>query len=112
MLLGTRGHKQALNGETDMSRPWTALRVAVLIAAALGILFTLGSLWRWWRIPDSHRDGLELIGLAAGETALPDRNPIPFQDREMGHSAAAASAAPAASSLAGALTAARPSRRW
>jgi hypothetical protein len=37
----------------------------VLIAALLGILFALGSIWAWWRLPDSRRDGLELIGLVA-----------------------------------------------
>ena len=40
------------------------MRAAVLVAAALGTLFWLGSLMHWWRIPSSHRDGLELIGLA------------------------------------------------
>jgi hypothetical protein len=45
-----------------MSKPWTALRVAVLIAAALGTLFWIGSLVSWWNIPADRRDGLELIG--------------------------------------------------
>lgn len=44
------------------SRPWTALRAAVLVAAGLGTLFWIASLVRWWNIPTSHRDGLELIG--------------------------------------------------
>ena len=41
---------------------WTGLRVAVLLAAALGVLFWIGSLIHWWRIPAGHRDGLELLG--------------------------------------------------
>jgi hypothetical protein len=45
-----------------MAKPWTGLRVAVLIAAALGVLFWLGVMVHWWRIPAGHRDGLELIG--------------------------------------------------
>ena len=45
-----------------MSKQRTALRLAVLIAAALGTLFWIGSLVRWWNIPASRRDGLELIG--------------------------------------------------
>lgn len=45
-----------------MTRPWSALRVAVLVAAGLGVLFWIGSIVRWWNIPASRRDGLELIG--------------------------------------------------
>jgi len=45
-----------------MSKRWTALRLTVLIAAALGTLFWIGSLVYWWNIPTSRRDGLELIG--------------------------------------------------
>src|SRR5262245_44180843 len=48
-----------------MSKDRPLLRAAVLLAAALGTLFTLGGVWSWWRIPQAHRDGLELIGLAA-----------------------------------------------
>ena len=43
-------------------RPWTPLRVAVLVAAGLGGLFWIGSSLSWWKIPSSRRDGLELIG--------------------------------------------------
>src|SRR5262245_31405517 len=45
-----------------MSKPWAPLRLAVLAAAAAGTLFWIGSLVRWWNIPTSSRDGLELIG--------------------------------------------------
>ena len=45
-----------------MARPWTPLRVAVLAAAGLGVLFWIGGIAYWWRIPAGHRDGLELIG--------------------------------------------------
>ena len=45
-----------------MARPWTPLRVAVLVVAGLGVLFWLGVLVHWWRIPPDRRDGLELIG--------------------------------------------------
>jgi hypothetical protein len=45
-----------------MSDPSTVLRLAVLVAAALGTLFWIGSLVYWWNIPASRRDGLELIG--------------------------------------------------
>jgi hypothetical protein len=45
-----------------MTRPWSALRIAVLIAAAIGTLFWIGSVVSWWNIPASRRDGLELIG--------------------------------------------------
>jgi ABC-type Fe3+-siderophore transport system permease subunit len=45
-------------------KSWTLLRLAVLAAAALGTLFWLGSLMQWTTIPDSHRDGFELIGVA------------------------------------------------
>jgi hypothetical protein len=41
---------------------WTPLRLAVLAAAFIGILFWLGAVVEWWRIPDAKRDGLELIG--------------------------------------------------
>jgi hypothetical protein len=52
-------------GELEMPKDRPVLRAAVLLAAALGTLFTLGGVWSWWRIPQGHRDGLELIGLAA-----------------------------------------------
>ena len=45
-----------------MSRPWAPLRMAVLLAAGIGVLFWIGSLVYWWRIPTGRRDGLELIG--------------------------------------------------
>jgi hypothetical protein len=45
-----------------MAKAWTPLRVAVLVAAALGVLFWLGVIVHWWRIPTRRRDGLELIG--------------------------------------------------
>jgi hypothetical protein len=48
-----------------MSKGRPLLRAGVLVAAALGTLFTVGGVWNWWRIPQGHRDGLELIGLAA-----------------------------------------------
>jgi hypothetical protein len=44
-----------------MSRPWTTPRVAVLVAGAIGTLVWIGALVQWWRIPQAHRDGLELI---------------------------------------------------
>src|SRR5262245_25399144 len=48
-----------------MPRERSLLRSAVLVAAALGTLFTVAGVWQWWRIPQGRRDGLELIGLAA-----------------------------------------------
>jgi hypothetical protein len=45
-----------------MSKPWTPLRIAVLLAGLLGTLFWIGSIVRWWNIPNARRDGLELIG--------------------------------------------------
>ena len=48
--------------EQAESRSWSPLHIAVLIAGGLGILFWLGSMAWWWKIPASHRDGLELIG--------------------------------------------------
>jgi hypothetical protein len=42
----------------------TPLRIAVLAAAGFGTLFWIGALAQWWTIADSHRDGLELIGVA------------------------------------------------
>jgi heme/copper-type cytochrome/quinol oxidase subunit 3 len=47
-----------------MKRTWTPLRIAVLIAAALGTLFWLGSIVQWWQIANTRRDGFELMGLA------------------------------------------------
>jgi hypothetical protein len=38
------------------------LRVGVLVAAGLGVLFWVGSIVHWWKIPINRRDGLELIG--------------------------------------------------
>jgi len=43
-------------------RPWSGLRLAVMAAGVAGLLLWLGSLVSWWRIPDAHRDGLELMG--------------------------------------------------
>ena len=45
-----------------MARRWTPLRVAVLITAGIGVLFWIGSIFYWWRIPANRRDGLEVIG--------------------------------------------------
>jgi hypothetical protein len=45
-----------------MTKPGTPLRVAVLIAAGIGVLFWIGSIFCWWKIPTNRRDGLELIG--------------------------------------------------
>ncbi len=45
-------------------KAWTPLRIAVLIAGALGTLFWLGALVIWWRIPNERRDGFELMGVA------------------------------------------------
>jgi hypothetical protein len=53
-----------------MAKPWTALRVAVLVAATLGVLFWFGVIVHWWRIPTDHRDGLELIGAVLGTLYL------------------------------------------
>jgi uncharacterized membrane protein len=47
-----------------MKSIWTPLRIAVLIAAALGTLFWLGSIVQWWQIANTRRDGFELMGLA------------------------------------------------
>jgi hypothetical protein len=44
-------------------KAWTPLRIAVLIAGALGTLFWLGALVVWWRIPNERRDGFELMGV-------------------------------------------------
>jgi hypothetical protein len=41
---------------------WMGLRVAVPTAAALGVLFWIGSLIHCWRMPLNHRDGLKLPG--------------------------------------------------
>lgn len=46
----------------SQGKPWPRLRVAVLIAGALGTLFWAGSIVWWWRIPTNHRDGFELMG--------------------------------------------------
>lgn len=43
-------------------KPWTWPRIAVVAAGVVGIVFWCGSMVTWWRIPDSHRDGLELMG--------------------------------------------------
>lgn len=43
---------------------WTPLRIAVVAVASLGVLFWLGCIVWWWRIPAAKRDGLELMGLA------------------------------------------------
>ena len=56
------GKREGASVEPVTSMQWTALRLSVLIAAALGTFFWIGSLVRWWNIPTSHRDGLELIG--------------------------------------------------
>jgi len=45
-----------------MARAWTPLRLVVLVGAGVGVLFWIGSIVYWWRIPASRRDGLELIG--------------------------------------------------
>jgi hypothetical protein len=45
-----------------MSTPWSALRIAVVAAAAAGTLFWIGSFVHWWNLPASHRDGLEALG--------------------------------------------------
>ena len=45
-------------------KAWTPLRIAVLVAAAIGTLFWLGSLVQWWMIPRTSRDGFELMGVA------------------------------------------------
>jgi hypothetical protein len=50
----------AMQSEGKQPRPW--LRCAVVAAGIAGTLFWIGSLVSWWRIPDSHRDGLELMG--------------------------------------------------
>lgn len=42
---------------------WTPLRIAIVIAAMLGVLFWAGVVVWWWRIPDARRDGFELMGL-------------------------------------------------
>jgi hypothetical protein len=55
-------HSRQTKSEPIMSKPWTALRLAVLLAALLGTLFWIGSLVSWWNIPAARRDGLELIG--------------------------------------------------
>ena len=34
-----------------MARAWTPLRVLVLVGAAVGVLFWIGSIVYWWRIP-------------------------------------------------------------
>lgn len=48
--------------------PWSWLRIAVIAAGVAGLVFWCGAMVTWWRIPDSHRDGLELMGpvLATG----------------------------------------------
>jgi hypothetical protein len=49
---------------TKPQRNWTVLRLLVLAAAIVGVLFYAGSLITWWRIPGARRDGFELIGVA------------------------------------------------
>lgn len=43
--------------------PWTPLRIVAVVGAGLGLMFSLGTVAWWWRIPDIRRDGLELMGL-------------------------------------------------
>jgi hydrogenase/urease accessory protein HupE len=53
-----------------MAKPWTAWPVAVLVAAAFGVLLWL---WRYRslvKVPAGHRDGLELIGPVLGTLYL------------------------------------------
>jgi hypothetical protein len=42
--------------------PWSWLRIAVVAAGVAGIVFWCSAFVHWWRIPDSHRDGLEAMG--------------------------------------------------
>src|SRR5262249_570431 len=53
---------RSAGGGQPMVRAWTPLRVLVLVGAAVGVLFWVGCIVCWWRIPASRRDGLELIG--------------------------------------------------
>jgi len=42
---------------------FTPLRLFVLASALAGTAFCIGSLAWWWRIPNTHRDGFELMGV-------------------------------------------------
>lgn len=48
--------------QTTRGKPWSWLRIAVVAAGVVGLAFWCGAMVTWWRIPDSHRDGLELMG--------------------------------------------------
>jgi hypothetical protein len=48
---------------TSATSLWSALRVFAITAGALGTAFWIGAVVQWWRIEDSHRDGLELMGV-------------------------------------------------
>jgi hypothetical protein len=50
-----------------MTSSWNALRIFAVAAGVLGTLFWLGAIVAWWRIDDSRRDGLELIGVALAQ---------------------------------------------
>jgi hypothetical protein len=50
-----------------MTSSWSTLRIFALVAGVLGTLFWLGAIVAWWRIEDSRRDGLELIGVALAQ---------------------------------------------
>ncbi len=41
---------------------WSWLRIGVVAASVIGLAFWCGAIAHWWRIPDSHRDGLEGLG--------------------------------------------------
>ena len=49
---------------TPRVRTWPLLRIAVIGAGVAGTLFCIAAVVEWWLIADTHRDGLELMGLA------------------------------------------------
>jgi hypothetical protein len=62
------GERQIMVGQPTRGTPWSWLRIAIVGAGVAGFVFWCGAMVTWWRIPDSHRDGLELMGpvLATG----------------------------------------------
>jgi len=52
-----------MNSEAS-ARGWTPLRLFVVGVAIAAALSCAGAFVQWWRIPNGHRDGLELIGPA------------------------------------------------
>lgn len=48
--------------EPTQPAKWSWLRIGVVAASVSGLAFWCGAVAHWWQIPDSHRDGLEVLG--------------------------------------------------